>query len=199
MLVSVEIEPPDAVDAVSGKQHAIIGAEQATLVHGGEIDPVGIGMKRVLDLGRTDADIVVVVGAPERMHAVGTQRHAGRGASSRAPQGGLHRHRPALDDRLVADLDVPTRQAGIAAHRAAVLLGGVVVLQHRLDHESGEIALFRVDALAQAREIVVGNLDRRFGHQLLGGALNGRDGNHEWPRFTRRRPCPAASRPAARG
>ena len=71
----VEIEPLDAVDAVAGKQHAVIGAEQAALVHGGELDPVGVGMERVLDLGRADADIVVVVGAPERMHAVGTQRH----------------------------------------------------------------------------------------------------------------------------
>src|SRR6185503_601217 len=47
----VEIEPPDAVDAVAGKQHAIVGAEQATFMHGGEFDPIGVGMKRIFDLG----------------------------------------------------------------------------------------------------------------------------------------------------
>src|SRR6476659_599569 len=51
----VKIEPPDAVDAVARKQHAVIGAEQATLVHGGEIDPVSIRMKRVLDIARAAA------------------------------------------------------------------------------------------------------------------------------------------------
>jgi hypothetical protein len=94
-------------------------------------------MKRVFDLRRADADVVVVVGAPERMHAVGAQRHVGGGARGGAPQRRLQRHRPALDARLVADLDVPTRQAGVAAHGAAVLLGGVVILQHRLDDEGG--------------------------------------------------------------
>ena len=122
--------------------------------------------------------VVVVVGAPERMHAVGTQRHVVRGVGGGAAQRGLQRDRPALDARLVADLDVPARHAGIAAHGAAVFLGGLVVLQHRLDHERGEIALLGVGALAQAREIVVGNLDGRLGHQLLGGVLQGRDGDH---------------------
>ena len=66
----VEIEPPDAIDAVAGKQHAIVGAEQATFMHGSEFDPIGVGMKRIFDLGGADADIVVVIGAPKRVYAV---------------------------------------------------------------------------------------------------------------------------------
>src|SRR4029450_2477940 len=51
-------------------------------------------------------------------------------------------------------------------------------LQHVFDDEGGYIACSGVGAFAQAGEIVVGNLDRRLGHQLLGGALNARYGNH---------------------
>src|SRR5262249_15635754 len=75
--------------------------------------------------------------APGRMHAVGARRPLDGGARGGAPQGGLQRDRPALDPRLVADLDVPARQAGVAAHGAAVLLGRVVILEHRLDDERG--------------------------------------------------------------
>ncbi len=174
----VEIEALDAVDPVAREQHAVIGAEQAALVHGGEVDPVGVGVERVFDLGRVDADIVVVVGAPERMHAVGPQRHVLGRLGGGAAQRRLQRDRPALDLRLVADLDVPARQAGVAAHGAAVFLRGLVVLQHRLDHEGGEVALFGVGAAPQPREIVVGNLDGGLGHQLAGGAFERGDRYH---------------------
>ncbi len=60
----VEIKSFDALNAVAGKQHTVIRAEQAALVHGGEFDPIGVGMKRVFDLRRIDPDIVVVIGAP---------------------------------------------------------------------------------------------------------------------------------------
>src|SRR5215813_939332 len=151
----IEIEALDPLDAVPRKQHPIVGAEQAPFVHGNEVEPIGVGMEGVLDLGCADADIVVVIGTPERMHAVGPQRHAGGGARGRAPQGRLKRNRPALDARLIADLDVPTRQAGIAAHGAAVLLGSLVVLEHRLDDEGGEVAFFGVGAFAQPGEIIL--------------------------------------------
>ena len=172
---------------VARKQHAIVGAEQAALVHGGELDPVGIGVERIFDLRRVDADIVVVIGAPERMHAVGTQRHVVGGVRSRTAQRRLERHRPALDARLVADLDVPARHAGIAAHGAPILLGGLVILQHGLDHEGREIARLGVGAAAQAGEIIVGNFDRGLGHQLFGGALERwRAGSLLAPRYSAR-------------
>src|SRR5262249_52093975 len=68
--------------------------------------------------------------------------------------------------------------AGIAAHGAAVLLGSLVVLEHRLDDEGGEVAFFGVGAFAQPGEIILRDFDRRVGHQVLGRALNGGDGNH---------------------
>ena len=148
----VEIEALDAVDAVAREQHAVVGAEQAALVHGGQVDPVGIGVEGVLDLRRVDADIVVVVGAPERMHAVGAQRHVvGRAARWPAAAPPPAPTGPPSIARLVADLDVPARQAGVAAHGAAVLLGGLVVLQHGLDDEGGEIALLGVGAAGAGR------------------------------------------------
>ena len=79
---------------------------------------------------------------------------------------------------VVADLDVPARQAGIAAHGAPVLLGSLVILQHGLHTEGRQIAFFGVGALAQTREIVLRDLDRRLGHQVLCDALNERQRNH---------------------
>src|SRR5581483_6918807 len=155
----VEVEALDALDAVAGEQHAVVGAEQAALVHGGEVDPVGVGVEGIFDLRRADAAIVVVIGAPERVHAVGPERYVVRGVGRSAAQCGLERDRPALDPRLVADLDVPARHAGIAAHGAPVLLRRLVVFKHGLDDEGGEIALLGVGAAAQTLEIVVGYLD----------------------------------------
>ena len=60
----IEEEALDAVDAVAGKEHAVVGAEQAALVHGGDVDPIRIRLEGVVDLRRVDADVVVVVGAP---------------------------------------------------------------------------------------------------------------------------------------
>ena len=124
------------LDAVAGKQHPIVGAEQSALVHRGEFDPIGVGMECVFDLGRVDADIVVVVGAPQRMYAIGAKGHGHRRPRGGATQRRLKRDRSALDPRFVADLYVPARQAGIAAHGAAILFGRFVILQHGLDHES---------------------------------------------------------------
>src|SRR5882762_3482758 len=104
-----------------------------TTVHKGGL--FGTGVERVFDLGRADAAVVVVVGAPERMHAVGPQRHVVRGVRRGAAQRSFESDRPTLDLRLVADLDVPAWHAGVAAHGAPVFLGGLVVLEHRLDDE----------------------------------------------------------------
>ncbi len=59
----VEEEALDALDTVGGEQHAVVGAEQPALVHGGEIDPGGVRMERVFDLWCADAAVVVVVRA----------------------------------------------------------------------------------------------------------------------------------------
>ena len=174
----VEIKPLDARDAVGGKQHAVVGAEQAALVHGGQLEPVGVGVEGIFDLGRVYADIVVVIGAPQRMHAVGPQRHRGGRPRGGAAQRRFERHRTALDARVVADLDVPARQAGIAAHGAAVLFRRLVVFQHGLDDEGRQIALLGIGAAAQAVEIILGDFDGRLRHQILGGALNGCDRDH---------------------
>ena len=59
----VQQETFDAVYAISGKQHAVVGAEQAALVHRGDIHPVGVRFKAPLDFRSVDAYIVIEVGA----------------------------------------------------------------------------------------------------------------------------------------
>ena len=194
----VEVEPPDAFDAVGREQHAVIAAEQPALVHRGQLDPVGVGVKGVFDLRGADAAIVVVVGAPQRVDAVGAQRHVVGGIGGGAAQRRFERDRAAFDAGLVADLDIPARHAGVAAHGAAVLLRRLVILQHRLDDEGGEIALLGVGGAAQPVEIIVGYLDRGLRHQGLGRALHRCDRDHRNPPI-RPRCRPAASRRAARG
>src|SRR5262249_5402107 len=90
----------------------------------------------------------------------------------------FERDRAALDAGLVADFDVPARHAGVAAHGAAILFRGFVVLQHRLDDEGGQVALLGVGGAAQPVEIVVGNFDRGLGHQRFGRALDRCDRDH---------------------
>ena len=121
-------------------------------------------MERIFDFRRADPDIVVVIGAPERMHAVGAQRHLRGGFGGRPAQCRLERNRAAFDAGLVADLDVPARHAGIAAHRAPVVFGGLVILQHRLEHERRQFAGFRIGTPTDALEVIVGNFNGRFGH-----------------------------------
>ena len=77
---------------------------------------------------------------------VGPQRHAVGGLRGGPAQRRFERHRTAFDARFVADLDVPARHAGVAAHGAAVLFRGLVILQHRLDHEGGKVAPLGVGA-----------------------------------------------------
>ena len=45
----IKQEPLDAINAVTGKQHAVIGTEQPSLMHGGDIDPVCIRLKAPVD------------------------------------------------------------------------------------------------------------------------------------------------------
>jgi hypothetical protein len=75
-----------ASHAVGGKQHAVVAAEEAALVHGGDVDPVGVGLEGVGDLGRVGADVVVVIPARQRMHAVGAKRDRSRGVRRRLAQ-----------------------------------------------------------------------------------------------------------------
>ena len=82
-----------------------------------------------------DADIVVVIRTPERMHPVGPQRHTVGGIRRRASERGFKRDHAAGDLRVVAHLDIPAWHAGVAAHGAAVFLGGLVVFQHGLEDE----------------------------------------------------------------
>src|SRR5207245_1691989 len=57
----VDEEPLDAGDPVRREEHAVVGAEEPALVDRGDVDPVSPRLERVRDLGRVDADVVVVV------------------------------------------------------------------------------------------------------------------------------------------
>src|SRR5262249_43606234 len=115
--------------------------------------------------------VVVVVGAPERVHAVGSQRHIACGVGGGSAQCGLERDGAPLDVSFVADLHVPARYAGVATHGAPVRFRRAVVLQHGGDDKGGEVARLRVGAGLKAAEVVFGNLDGGLRHQRLGRLL----------------------------
>ena len=153
-------------DAVAREQHAVVAAEQPALVHGGDVDPVRARLERVGDLGRVDADVVVVVARRQRMHAVGPQRNRRRGVRRRPAQRPLQRHEPALDHRLVAQPDVVARQPRIRAHRPPLRARDLPVPQHLVEHEPREPIPLRSRASRTPSPIVRRNIDRRPRHQL---------------------------------
>ena len=132
---AVDIKTLDSVDAVTWEQHAVIGTKEAAFVHGGEVEPIAARLEAVVDLRRIDADVVVVVGPPQRMYAVRPEWHAGGGFCRGSAQCFFERYWAAINLRLVAHLDVPARQAGIGAHGAAIFLGNLVVFEHCLQYE----------------------------------------------------------------
>ncbi len=149
-------------------------------MHGGQVDPFALRLRleSVFDFRRPDPDIVVMVRAPERVDPVRAQRHAvgrvRRGAAERR----FERYRPVLDQGRVRELHVPARAAGIAAHGAAVLLGGLVVLQHGLQDEGGKIAVLDRRGGLEPLQIILRNLNGGLVHQGLGGGLDEVDGDH---------------------
>src|SRR5262249_36944081 len=100
------------------------------------------------------------------------------GVGGGAAQGGLEGDRSALDRGLVADLHVPARQAGVAAHGAPVLLGRLVVVEHGLDHERGAGALLAGGGAARGGEGGGGGRDGGLRKQGFGGFLQGRNRGH---------------------
>ena len=79
----------------------------------------------------------------------------------------------AIDAAVVAHLDVVARQAGVGAHRAPVLRGGIPVLHHRLEDEARQVAGLVVGHLADALAVVGRDIDRGLGHDGLGGRVDG--------------------------
>ena len=175
----VDEEALDAADAVGREEHAVVAAEEAALVHGGDVDPVGAGLERVGDFGSMGAHVVVVVDARERVHAVGTQRDRGRRVRGGSPQRPLQRHEAALHLSLVAGAHVIARQACVGAHRAPVGGGDVPVALHLGQHEVRQPVLLALARGGHARAIVGGDVDGRARHQLARGVLDELGGNHD--------------------
>ncbi len=168
----VDEEALDAARAVGGEQHPVVAAEEAALVHGGDVDPVGAGLERVRDLGRVGADVVVVIRAGERVHAVRAQRDGGRGVGGGPAQRPLEGDEATVDDRLVARADVVARQPRVGAHRPTLGGGDVPVLEHLVEDEAGEALLLAVAGQADAFAVVGRDVDGRAGHQLAGRVLD---------------------------
>ena len=116
----VDDEALDAGDAVAREQHAVVAAEQAALVHGGDVDPVALGLEAIVDVRREHAHVVARILARERMHAIGAELDLLCRACHRLAQRVLERGEATFDLRRVAHLDVVARQAGVAAHRPVV-------------------------------------------------------------------------------
>src|SRR4051812_26073617 len=116
----VDDEALDAQHPIARKEHAVIGAEESALVDSGEIDPVTLRLEAVVDVGRKHANVVARVLAGQGMNAIGAELDLFSGPGGGNPQGSLQSHEPALELRLVAGLDVETRQPGVATHRPSV-------------------------------------------------------------------------------
>ena len=166
---AVEIEAPNSLDAVRRKQHPVVGAEKSALVHGNQIYPVALWFERVLDLRSSDSHVVFVIGAPERMNPVRAERHAVGCFRRRLAQRSFLGAHPALDPGFVSELDEPARHAGVSAHRASVLRGRRVIVQHRLQHEGREVAVLGRGGAFEACEIVFRDLDGCLAHQVARG------------------------------
>ncbi|MCY1547764.1 hypothetical protein D9M68_838370 [compost metagenome] len=141
-------------------------------MHRGDFDPVGVRFERPFDLGRIDADVIVVVGAPERMHAVGAQRNGDRRLRRGMPQGALHGDETCVYRSIVADLDVVPRQTGVGAHRAPILVGGFPVVDHGMDDKPRQLAGFLLLEFLDALLVVGGDFDRRAAHDFQRGLFN---------------------------
>src|SRR5438128_2334204 len=80
----VDEEPLDAGDPVRREEHAVVGAEEPALVDRGDVDPVRPRLERVRDLGRVDADVVVVIPPCDRVDPIGPEGiEAGASAGAR--------------------------------------------------------------------------------------------------------------------
>ena len=131
----VEEKALDAVDAVGREQHPVVGAEEAALMHGNQVDPVAVGLERVFDLRRVDADIVVVIGPAQGMHPIGPERDLTGRLGDGLADGPFQGDKSAFDKGFIASLDKEPGQAGIGAHGPAILAGGAPIFHHRLQHE----------------------------------------------------------------
>ena len=99
-------------------------------MHCDQINPVSRRLKPIFNFGGADPDIVIMVGTPQRMHAVRAQWHPIGGFSSGTAQRRFKGRHPALYPRLIAHFDEPARHTGIAAHCAAIFFGGLVIFKH---------------------------------------------------------------------
>src|SRR5262249_26216944 len=162
----------DAPDPVGREEHPVVAAEEPALVDGGDVDPVATGLEGVGDLGRVNADVVVVVDARQRMHAVGPERNRRGRVGGRAAERALERDEAPLDERVVARANVVARQAGVGAHRTALLRRDVPVAIHLGQHEAGDTVLLAVAGSADALAIVGGDIDGGARHQLARRVLD---------------------------
>ena len=149
----VDEEPLEAGDAVAGEEHAVVAAEEAAFVDGGEVDPVAFGLEAVVDARRHDADVVAGVAAGERMNAVGAKRHVFGGAGGGGAQGAFEGDEAAFELHVVAGLHVEAGQAGVAAHGALLADGDIGVID---DGEQGPLGVGVGFALGGFDERVLG-------------------------------------------
>src|SRR3989454_375669 len=162
----VDEEPLDAGDPVRREEHAVVGAEEPALVDRGDVDPVRPRLERVRDLGRVDADVVVVIPPCDRVDPIGPEGDRGgrvRRGSAECP---LEGDEPSLDHGLVARPHVVARQARVGAHRSS--LGGcdVPVPLHLGEDEARDPVPLALTRLSNAVAVIGRNVDRRARHEL---------------------------------
>src|SRR5262245_53662941 len=110
---AVEEKALDTRDAISREQHPIIATKQPTLVHHSEVEPVPVRLKAVVYVRCMDTNVIIKILTRQGMHAVRSQRNGRGGIRRGTPQGSLHGDHAAFQTRLVAHLDIKTRQARV--------------------------------------------------------------------------------------
>ena len=128
----------DSIPAITGKQHSVIGSEQATLVHCGDIEPVGVRFHGVFNLRCACTDIIVVVFASQRMDTIGAKRNVGSRFGGRTPECALECDESALNRNFIAEFNVIARQPGIRAHGTLICDRRVPVVNHGVEHKTTE-------------------------------------------------------------
>src|SRR5881628_1228044 len=162
----VDEEPLDAGDPVRREEHAVVGAEEPALVDRGDVDPVRPRLERVRDLGRVDADVVVVVPPCDRVDPIGPEGDRGgrvRRGSAECP---LEGDEPSLDHGLVARPHVVARQARVGAHRSSRGGCDVPVPLHLGEDEARDPVPLALTRLSNAVAVIGRNVDRRARHEL---------------------------------
>ena len=121
-----------------------------------------------------------MLGAPQRVHAIGSQGYILCGAGSGAAQCAFDTGEAAVERCLVANFNVVTWQAGVGTHWTSVLGGDFVVFYHGLYDIAGQRIGFCLLRRFDTGQIVLRYIDGGFLHDFIASRFDGLIRYHDW-------------------